>query len=211
MAALSAARHFGSTGPPRELAEGSSTLDFRGIMNIQDLRTLLDYHYWARDRMLAALAPLTQEQFTRELGSASPRSRTPRHVYSAEWAWHQRWLGQSPTAQLPRETFPDVATVATMWRKTGTDVRGFLESLGEEGAPTASSSTRRSPVMRPLPRSGTCSSTWSITAATTAVKSPPCCASSACPRRKAPTSSASIAHESRREGRPKGSAATAAP
>ncbi len=103
-------------------------------MNIQDLRTLLDYHYWARDRMLAALAPLTQEQFTRELGSSFTSVQdTLGHVYSAEWAWHQRWLGQSPTAQLPRETFPDVATVTTMWRKTETDVRAFLESLGEEG------------------------------------------------------------------------------
>lgn len=103
-------------------------------MNIQDLRTLLDYHYWARDRMLKALAPLTQEQFTRELGSSFTSVQdTLGHVYSAEWAWHQRWIGQSPTSQLPRETFPDVATVATMWRKTEADVRGFLESLGEEG------------------------------------------------------------------------------
>jgi len=103
-------------------------------LNIQDLRTLLDYHYWARDRMLAALAPLTQEQFTRELGSSFTSVQdTLGHVYSAEWAWHQRWLGQSPTSQLPRETFPDVATVAAMWRKTEADVRGFLESLGEDG------------------------------------------------------------------------------
>ena len=103
-------------------------------MNIHDLRTLLDYHYWARDRMLLALAPLTHEQFVRELGSSFTSVQdTLGHVYSAEWAWHQRWIGQSPTSQLPRKTFPDVATVVTMWRKTEADVRGFLESLGEEG------------------------------------------------------------------------------
>ena len=28
-------------------------------MNLQDLRTLLDYHYWARNRLLAAITPLT--------------------------------------------------------------------------------------------------------------------------------------------------------
>ena len=107
-------------------------------MNIQDLRTLLDYHYWARDRILKALEPVSPEQFTRELGSSfSSIQDTLGHVYSAEWAWHQRWIGNSPTAQLPRETFPDVATVKRLWEKTETDVRGFLESLGESGVDRA--------------------------------------------------------------------------
>lgn len=103
-------------------------------MTIQDLRTLLDYHYWARDRMLAALMPLTPEQFTKELGSSFTSIQdTLGHVYSAEWAWHQRWNGVSPTSQLPRETFPDVAAVRDLWARTESDVRGFLEALGETG------------------------------------------------------------------------------
>lgn len=103
-------------------------------MNIQDLSTLLDYHYWARDRMLNALEPLTHEQFTKEMGSSFTSVQdTLGHVYSAEWAWHQRWIGQSPASQLPRATFPDVATVRRLWQKTEADVRGFLESLGENG------------------------------------------------------------------------------
>jgi uncharacterized damage-inducible protein DinB len=103
-------------------------------VTIQELRTLLDYHYWARDRVLTALEPLTPEQYARELGSSFTSIQdTLGHVYSAEWAWHQRWTGTSPTSQLPRETFPDVATVRTLWNKTETDVRGFLESLGEDG------------------------------------------------------------------------------
>ena len=32
-------------------------------MNLQDLRTLLDYHYWARDRLLDAVAPLSSDEF----------------------------------------------------------------------------------------------------------------------------------------------------
>ena len=39
-------------------------------MNLQDLRTMLDYHYWARDRLLDALDALAPEQFTRDLGSS---------------------------------------------------------------------------------------------------------------------------------------------
>jgi uncharacterized damage-inducible protein DinB len=103
-------------------------------VNIQDIRTLLDYHYWARDRMLAALEPVTPEEFTKELGSSfSSLQETVGHAYSAEWAWHQRWTGVSPKAQLPKETFPDVTTVRTLWGKTEADVRGFVEELGEGG------------------------------------------------------------------------------
>ncbi len=103
-------------------------------MNLQDLRTLLEYHYWARDRMLKALDALTPEQFTRELGSSFTSIQdTLGHVYSAEWAWHQRWIGQSPKTQLPRETFPNVETVRKLWTQTEADVRAFTESLGEDG------------------------------------------------------------------------------
>lgn len=103
-------------------------------MNIQDLRTLLDYHYWARDRMLRALEPLSPEEFTRELGSSfTSVQATLAHVCSAEWAWHQRWIGQSPTAQQPKENFPDVATTRKAWQAIEADVRGFLEGLGETG------------------------------------------------------------------------------
>ena len=103
-------------------------------MNLQELRTLLDYHYWARDRMLAALGPVTAEQYARQLGSSfTSLQETLGHVYSAEWAWHQRWIGSSPTAQLPKETFPDLAAVRALWQKTENDVRGFLEELGETG------------------------------------------------------------------------------
>ena len=34
-------------------------------MDFQDVRTLLDYHYWARDRVLDAVAELPSEQLLR--------------------------------------------------------------------------------------------------------------------------------------------------
>ena len=45
-------------------------------MTQNDLQALVDYHYWARDRLLAAVEPLSPEQFTRDLGSsvAPPRA-----------------------------------------------------------------------------------------------------------------------------------------
>lgn len=103
-------------------------------MTLQDLRTMLDYHYWARDRLLDALDPLSPEQFTRDLGSSFKSIRdTVAHTYAAEWAWHQRWLGQSPTALLQYDQFADVASVRAAWAALEAKMRAFLDELGEAG------------------------------------------------------------------------------
>jgi uncharacterized damage-inducible protein DinB len=105
-----------------------------GTMNLQDSRTLLDYHYWARDRVLDAAGALTAEQFTRDLGSSFGSVRdTLAHIYSAEWAWYSRWQGTSPTAMPPTDQFPDIASIRQPWTAHESKMRAFLESLGEPG------------------------------------------------------------------------------
>jgi uncharacterized damage-inducible protein DinB len=103
-------------------------------MNLQDLRTLVEYHYWARDRLLEAVSRLTPEQFTRDLGSSFKSVRdTVAHLYSAEWAWYSRWQGESPTSMLPFEKFPDVPTIRAAWTELEANVRAFVERQGEAG------------------------------------------------------------------------------
>ena len=103
-------------------------------MNLQDLQTLLDYHYWARDRVLVAADALTPEQLTRDLGSSFKSVRdTLAHIYAAEWAWCGRWNGQSPTALLPGDMFPDVASIRAKWAELESNVRGILERMGRQG------------------------------------------------------------------------------
>ena len=103
-------------------------------MNLQDLRTMLDYHYWARDRLLDALEPLTPDQLNRDLGSSFKSIReTVAHTYAAEWAWYSRWHGQSPTALLPADQFPDLASIRTAWSQHEAKMRAFLDELGDEG------------------------------------------------------------------------------
>lgn len=103
-------------------------------MTPQDLRTLLDYHYWARDRLLDALDLIAPEQYTRDLGSSFKSIRdTVAHTYSAEWAWHSRWVGQSPTGPLPFDQFPDVASVRTAWTALEPKVRAYVEEAGDIG------------------------------------------------------------------------------
>jgi uncharacterized damage-inducible protein DinB len=97
-------------------------------LNREELRLLVDFHYWARDRMLEALEPLTPEQFTRDMANSFRSIRdTVVHIYSAEWVWLTRWMGHSPTAALSAAQFPDLATIRTAWKELEPKVRSFLE------------------------------------------------------------------------------------
>jgi uncharacterized damage-inducible protein DinB len=103
-------------------------------MNLTDLKTMLDYHYWARDRVLEAVEGLAPDQFDKDLGSSFKSIReTLVHVYAAEWAWHSRWKGTSPTALLTSEPFPDVTSIRRAWSQLETEVRRFVEDLGDAG------------------------------------------------------------------------------
>lgn len=103
-------------------------------MTPADLQTLLDYHYWARDRALDAVALLTPEQFTKDLGSSFKSVRdTLAHVYSAEWAWYSRWQGHSPAAMLPFDQFPDVASLRKAWSEHETKMRAYAGGMDEAG------------------------------------------------------------------------------
>ena len=103
-------------------------------MTAKELQLLFDYHYWARDRILEAVAPLTPEQLTRDMGNSFRSIRdTLVHTYAAEWVWRERWLGTSPTALLPPDMFPDVAALRSAWVGTEGQVRTILDHLDESG------------------------------------------------------------------------------
>jgi uncharacterized damage-inducible protein DinB len=103
-------------------------------MTSDDVRTLLDYHYWARDRMLEAVAALTPDQFTREIGGSFKSVRdTLAHIYGAEWIWYARWHGEVPTALPMPETFPDFASIRQAWRDHEKRMRAFIEGLDDHG------------------------------------------------------------------------------
>jgi uncharacterized damage-inducible protein DinB len=102
-------------------------------MNLRDLRTLVDYHYWARDRMLDAVAALTPDQLTRDMGGSFRSVRdTVAHLYAAEWAWCSRWNGVSPTA-FPADMPADVGSIRARWSELESNVRAVLDRMGERG------------------------------------------------------------------------------
>ena len=76
------------------------------------LRLLFQYNQWADGRMVEACSALTNEQFTRDLGSSFRSARdTLVHLYGAEWVWNERIEGRSPTSLVAGAGFPDLASV----------------------------------------------------------------------------------------------------
>ena len=101
-------------------------------MTRSDVLTLIDYNYWARDRLLEAVHRLSPEEFTRDLGSSFRSVRdTVAHLHAAEWIWFSRWIGESPTALPPADRFADVAAVEAAWRELETQIRSYFEPLDD--------------------------------------------------------------------------------
>jgi uncharacterized damage-inducible protein DinB len=103
-------------------------------MTFQELNTLLDYHYWARDRLFDGVERLAPEQLTKELGNSfSSVQDTMAHLYGADWIWCCRWEGESPTALPDPRRFPDLAAIRAAWTMEEQRIRGVVARLGEQG------------------------------------------------------------------------------
>jgi uncharacterized damage-inducible protein DinB len=101
-------------------------------MTRAEAQTLIDYNYWARDRLLDAVQPLSPEQFTRDLGSSFRSVRdTLAHLHAAEWIWYRRWMGESPTALPPADRFADLDSVASAWRDLEAQIRAYFSPLDD--------------------------------------------------------------------------------
>jgi uncharacterized damage-inducible protein DinB len=99
-----------------------------------DIGTLLDFNYWARDRILSAVEPLSNEQYTRDLGNSFRSIRdTLVHIYSAEWIWYSRWQGTSPTEPIPFDRFADLSALSAAWRTLESGIRSFVDGLDDAG------------------------------------------------------------------------------
>jgi uncharacterized damage-inducible protein DinB len=99
-------------------------------MTEQEALTLLDYHYWARDRILDAVEVLAPEQYVKDLGNSFKSIRdTLVHTYGAEWVWYLRWVGTSPPGLPDVAPFPDVPSLRTPWMEQEKKIRAFVGSL----------------------------------------------------------------------------------
>ena len=97
------------------------------------LRFLFQFNQWADRRMLDACASLSNEQFTRNLGSSFSSVRdTVAHLYGAEYVWNERIHGRSPTALVSGAGFPDLAAVRVKLEEMDAYYIDFVSKLTQE-------------------------------------------------------------------------------
>ena len=102
-------------------------------MNSEEARTLVDYTYWARDRVLDAVDALSTEQFTSSVNSSFGSVRdTLVHVLSAESVWLSRWMGESRWEMLTADAFPDRVALKRTWKDEESKMRGFFASVDDD-------------------------------------------------------------------------------
>jgi uncharacterized damage-inducible protein DinB len=102
-------------------------------MNVEDFRRLYDYNSWANHRTLDACAPLSEEQFTRDLHSSFRSVRdTLTHIMLVEWLWLERWQGRSPDKYPPATDFPTLESVRHRWTEVERNLLDYVASLKPE-------------------------------------------------------------------------------
>lgn len=98
-------------------------------MTPEEVRILYDYNSWANHRSLEACAPLTIEQFTRDLGSSFGSVRaTLSHIMAAEWVWLERFQGRSPSA-MPKDEYADLAAIRNRWMEIQNSLISFVHGV----------------------------------------------------------------------------------
>ena len=107
-------------------------------MTYDDLRLLVDYNYWARDRLLDAVALITPEQFTRSMGNSFSSVRdTIAHICAAERIWITRLKGETPQGLQKPDRLPDVDAARREWAELEGEMREQLARLGPEAVERA--------------------------------------------------------------------------
>jgi uncharacterized damage-inducible protein DinB len=99
-------------------------------MTPEEIRVLFDYNAWANHRSLEGASALTNEQFTKPLGSSFPSVRdTLAHICGAEWVWHERFRGNSPSSLPDLSQLNTAAELRVSWLEQESKLLGFVSRL----------------------------------------------------------------------------------
>lgn len=95
-----------------------------------DLFALQDYNLWANRLLLESLAPLTQEEYVRELGGGWPSLRASLvHLAGATRAWAERFDGRDATVLPTVDEVSTFADAAQILNEADARISAFLATL----------------------------------------------------------------------------------
>jgi uncharacterized damage-inducible protein DinB len=96
----------------------------------EEIRMLFDYNDWANRRSLEAAGQLSDEQFTKPLGSSFSSVRdTLAHICGAESVWLERCLGRTPASLPTGDELQTVAALRQHWAPQAEQLLAFVYGL----------------------------------------------------------------------------------
>jgi uncharacterized damage-inducible protein DinB len=103
-------------------------------VNADYFKTMLDYQYWCRDRLLAATEGMTDDEL------AAPNGFTYgsilgilAHTLGGEWIWFNRMQGRTiEPATIPnRDTVKTLADLRARWTEAEADARAYVAAMDD--------------------------------------------------------------------------------
>jgi len=100
------------------------------MLTPEQARTLFAYDAWANRRLLDACGALSNEQFTRDLGSSFRSVRdTLAHILGAQWLWFERFHGRSHASIPSADQYPDLASLRARWTQFESELLSYVNGL----------------------------------------------------------------------------------
>ena len=102
-------------------------------MDLDSIRQLYHYHYWARDRVLAAAELINADQFMQSAGvSFDTLQGTFVHLMNSERLWLNRWLGKADEPGLDPKNFSMLNEVRMYWDMIQMHLEKYLKELAPD-------------------------------------------------------------------------------
>jgi len=102
-------------------------------VQIQDLKLIYDYNYWANAKMSAAAANVRAEQYAAPAAFSYDSLRgTLLHILDAEGSWRVRLQHGAEPTDLLEADFLTLDALVTRWRDEEREMRAYLGSLDDE-------------------------------------------------------------------------------
>jgi len=102
-------------------------------MRVHDLLTLYEYNYWANERILAAAAKISPEQWsapsTFPFGSLHG---TLLHTLDTEFSWRMRCQYNQSTPDLSAAEFPALDAIKRRWDEEETAMCAYLAGMSDD-------------------------------------------------------------------------------
>jgi len=120
------------------------------LVSVDYFRTLFDYTYWARDRIMAAAAGISEPDYLYHRGmDHGSIHATLVHALASEVLFRDRWRGLH--TWLTEEDLPGIEALRRRWTLEEATTRGFLAGLTDGDLATEVVYTTRSGVRQSEP------------------------------------------------------------